>query len=118
MEVRLRKDFYGSLIPKTSSGYIGINVSFEYKGPAQTLQIEFNTGKRGIWGDYDQESPTYYNQRSVSASDVFKKYGIGRLISLSFWGSRQVADCAVEIVIRGQGVYDDAVLWNAYTVNL
>jgi len=118
MEVRLRKDFYGSLLPKTSLSWIGINVEFDYKGLAQTLTIEFTTGKRGLWGEYDQESPIYYNTRAVSASDVFKSYGIGRAIPLSFWGDRQIDDCAVEIKIKGQGISESAVLWNAYTVNL
>ncbi len=117
-EVRLRKDFHGTLIPKVSSDSLRVKVEFDYKGPAQTLDIESNTGKRGLWGDYDQESPTYHDSKYVSKSDTFRSYTFTRYIPLSFWGSRQIDDCAVEIVIRGEGVYADAVLWDAYTVNI
>lgn len=116
-QVRLRKDFYGSLIPKVSSDSLLVTVKFDYKGPAQTLEIETNTGKRGLYGDYDQESPTYYDSKAVTASDTLKSYTFSRSIPLSFWGDRQIDDGAVEVVIRGDGVYDDAVLWDAYTVN-
>jgi hypothetical protein len=118
MEVKLRKNFYGTLIPKVSSDSLRVKVEFDYKGPAQTLDIETNTGKKGLWGDYDQESPTYHDSKYVSKSDTFRSYTFTRYIPLSFWGSRQIDDCAVEVVIRGEGVYDDAVLWDAYTVNI
>ncbi len=117
-EVKLRKDFYGTKIPKVSSDSIWITVGFKYKGPAQTLDIETNTGKRGLWGDYDQESPTYHDSKAVSASDTFRSYTFSRSIPLNFWGTRQIDDCAVEVVIRGEGVYADCVLWDAYTVNI
>jgi len=115
-EVRLRKDFYGSLIPKVSSDSLRVNISFSYQGPAQVLDIETNTGKRGAWGGYDQESPAYHDSKAVSASDTPRSYTFSRYIPLSFWGLRQIDDGAVEVVIRGTGVYDDAVLWNAYTI--
>lgn len=118
MEVRLRQNFYGSKIPKTSADYLRITISFSYKGPAQTLEIETNTGKKGLWGDYDQESPAYYDSKTVYKSDTLRSYTFSRMIPLSFWGDRQIEDCAVEVVIRGQGVYADAVIWDAYTVNL
>ena len=117
-EVKLRKNFYGTLIPKVSSDSLRVKVEFDYKGPAQTLDIETNTGKRGLWGDYDQESPTYHDSKYVSKSDTFRSYTFIRYIPLSFWGTRQIDDCAVEVVIRGDGVYADAVLWDAYTVNI
>lgn len=117
-EVKLRKDFYGTKIPKVSSDSIRITVGFSYKGPAQTLDIETNTGKRGLWGDYDQESPTYHDSKAVYASDTFRSYTFSRSIPLSFWGDRRIDDCAVEVVIRGEGVYADAVIWDAYTVNI
>jgi len=117
-EVRLRKDFYGNLIPKVSSDNLTVTVEFEYKGPAQTLDIEVNSGKKGLWGDYDQESPTYHTSKYVSKSDTFRSYSKSYTMPLSFWGSREIDDCAVEVVIRGEGVYDDAVLWDAYTVNV
>jgi len=116
MEVRLRQDFYGTKIPKTSADYIRMTISFNYNGPDQTLEIEINTGKRGIWGDYDQESPAYYFPKPVYA--WAKSYMFNTGIPLSFWGDRRIDDCAVEIVIRGEGVYADAVIWDAYTVNL
>ncbi len=118
MEVKLRKNFYGTLIPKVSSDSLRVKVEFDYKGPAQTLDIETNTGKKGLWGDYDQESPTYHDSKYVSKSDTFRSYTFTRYIPLSFWGTRQIDDGAVEVVIRGEGVYDDAVLWDAYTVNI
>lgn len=118
MEVKLRKSFYGTKIAKVSSDSLQVSISFNYQGPAQTLNVETNTGKRGLFGDYDQESPTYYDSKAVSASDTPKGYTFSRSIPLSFWGTRQIDDCAVEVVIRGEGVYDDAVLWDAYTVNL
>ena len=118
MEVKLRKNFYDTLIPKVSSDSLRVKVEFDYKGPAQTLDFETNTGKRGLWGDYDQESPTYHDSKYVSKSDTFRSYTFTRYIPLSFWGSRQIDDGAVEVVIRGEGVYDDAVLWDAYTVNI
>lgn len=118
MEVRLRTDFYGAKIPKTSADSITVTVGFSYKGPAQTLQIETNTGKRGLLGDYDQESPAYYDSKPVSASDTLRSYTFSRSIPLSFWGSRQIDDGAVEVVISGSGVSADAVVWDAYTVNL
>ncbi|MBA7684504.1 hypothetical protein ES703_92904 [subsurface metagenome] len=118
MEVKLRRNFYDTLIPKVSSDSLRVKVEFDYKGPAQTLDIETNTGKRGLWGDYDQESPTYHDSKYVSKSDTFRSYTFTRYIPLSFWGSRQIDDGAVEVVIRGEGVYDDAVLWDAYTVNI
>ncbi|KKN87045.1 hypothetical protein LCGC14_0263150 [marine sediment metagenome] len=117
-EVRLRKDFNGTQIPKTSADYLRISISFSYKGPAQTLAIETNTGKRGVWGDYDQESPAYQDSKPVSQSETLRSYSFSRNIPLSFWGDRQIDDCAVEVVIRGEGVYADAVIWDAYTVNL
>lgn len=116
MEVRLRLDFYGTKIPKVSSDNLSVTVLYDYKGPAQTLDIEVNTGKRGLWGDYDQESPAYHYAREVYASDILKRYGLLAKIPLSFWGDRVIDDCAVEVVIRGEGVYADAVLWDAYTV--
>lgn len=118
MEVRLRTDFYGTKIPKVSAQAIWVVVGFKYKGPAQTLTIESNTGKKGLWGDYDQESPSYYDSKPVSASDTLKDYQFNRSIPLSFWGTRKISDCAVEVVISGQGIYADAVIWDAYTVNL
>ena len=118
MEVRLRTDFYGTLVPKVSSQSILITVGFNYKGPAQTLSIETNTGKKGLWGDYDQESPAYYDSKAVSASDALQNYTFSRYIPLSFWGDRQIDDGAVEVVISGQGVYADAIIWQAYTVNI
>lgn len=118
-EVRLRKNFYGTKIPKTSYDTLLVFIGLNYKGPAQTLDIELNSGKRGLWGDYDQESPTYhFPGRPVYASDTFRSYTFGIGMPLSFWGDRKIDDCAVEVVIRGEGVYDDAVLWDAYTVNL
>jgi len=117
-EVRLRKDFYGTLIPKVSSQSIRVYIEFEYKGPAQTLDIESNTGKRGLWGDYDQESPTYHDSKYVSESETFRSYHFSRTIPLSFWGTREIDDGAVEAVITGEGVHDDAVIWDAYTVNI
>lgn len=117
-QVRLRKDFYGTKIAKVSSDSLRVTVSFDYQGPAQTLTIETNTGKRGLLGDYDQESPTYHDSRAVSASDTPRGYTSTRYIPLSFWGSREIDDGAVEVVIRGQGVYGDAVMWDAYTVNI
>ncbi|MBA7483200.1 hypothetical protein ES707_18711 [subsurface metagenome] len=117
-EVRLRTDFYGTKIPKHSWGYIVAYGAFDYKGPAQTLDIEISTGKRGLWGDYDQESPTYHISKSVKASDTFFSHVFSKTIPLSFWGDRKIDDCAVEIVIRGEGVYADAVLWDAYTMNI
>lgn len=116
-EVRLRTDFYGSKIPKVSSQSISVTLGFKYKGPAQTLSIETSTGKKGLWGDYDQESPAYYDSKSVSASDTLKSYTFTRSIPLSFWGTRKIDDGAVEVVISGQGVSADAILWDAYTVN-
>jgi len=117
-EVRLRKNFYGNLIPKVSADSLRVTVEFDYKGPAQTLDIEISSGKKGLWGDYDQESPTYHTSKYVSVSDTPWSYSKTYTISLSFWGDRKIEDCAVEVVIRGEGVYDDAVLWDAYTVNL
>jgi len=117
-EVRLRLDFHGTKIPKTSADSLRVNISFSYKGPGQILEIETNSGKKGVWGDYDQESPTYRDSKTVYKSDTFKSYTFSRTIPLSFWGDRQIEDCAVEVVIRGEGVYGDAVMWDAYTMNL
>lgn len=117
-QVRLRKDFYGTKISKVSADSLLVTVEFDYKGPAQTLDIEVNSGKKGLWGDYDQESPTYHTSKYVSESNTFRSYSKSYTMSLSFWGTRQINDGAVEVVIRGEGVYDDAVLWDAYTVNL
>lgn len=117
-EVRLRKNFYGTLIPKVSSDSLRVTVEFEYKGPSQTLDIEVNSGKKGLWGDYDQESPTYHTSRYVSESDSFRSYSKSYTMSLSFWGDRKIEDCAVEVVIRGEGIHKDAILWDAYTMNL
>lgn len=116
--VTLRQDFYGTKIPKVSSDSLMVLVPFTYKGPAQTLKVEVNTGKRGIYGDYDQESPAYYYNKTVSKSDTLAYFSILAFIPLSFWGSRKIDDCAVEVVFRGQGIYTEAILWNAYTVNL
>lgn len=118
MEVRLRKDFYGTKIAKVSSDSLMVLVPFTYKGLAQTLRVEVNTGKRGAWGDYDQESPAYYYDKAVSSTDTLAYYSLIAFIPLSFWGTRKIDDCAVEVVISGEDVYDDAVLWDAYTVNL
>lgn len=117
-QVVLRQNFYGTKIPKVSSDNLSVTVLYDYKGSAQTLDIEVNTGKRGLWGDYDQESPAYHYAREVYTSDTLKRYGLLAVIPLSFWGSRKIDDCAVEVVIRGEGVLESAVLWDAYTVNL
>lgn len=117
-EVRLRKNLYGKLVPKVSSDKLIVIVFFTYQGPAQTLEIETNTGKKGLWGDYDQESPAYHDPKAVGASEAPVYYSFIKLIPLSFWGSRKISDGAVEVVVKGQGVYDDAVIWDAYTVNL
>lgn len=117
-EVRLRTNFYGLSIRKYSYQNLGVHISFQYKGPAQTLEVEYNSGKKGLWGDYDQESPAWHRSVVVPASGTFKPYTTNNIIPLSFWGTRKIDDCAVEVVIRGQGVYDDAVLWDAYTINL
>jgi len=117
-QVKLRKDFYGTKIAKVSSDYLYVTIEFDYSGPAQTLEIEVTSGKRGAWGDYDQESPAYYHSKSVYESDYLRHYSFSCGLPLSFWGTRQIDDCAVEVVIRGEGVYDDAVFWDAYTVNL
>jgi len=117
-EVRLRKNFYGTSIPKRSTQTLNVYVFFDYTGPAQTLNVEVNTGKRGLWGDYDQESPSYYENIAVNKHDIPYEIGYYKSIPLSFWGTREIDDCAVEVVIKGKDVYDDAVLWDAYTVNL
>jgi len=117
-EVRLRTDFYGSKISKNWTNYLGIHILFKYKGPAQILNIEVNSGKKGLFGDYDQASPTDYYTKSVNASDDFVSYFFDCGMYLNFWGERQISDCAVEVVISGQGVFADAVIWDAYTVNL
>lgn len=116
-EVRLRTDFYGSKVPKTSSDWLKVIIGFSYKGSAQPLLIEASTGKKGLWGDYDQESESGYFEKPVSASDTLKPYTFDLGIPLSFWGTRKIDDGAVEIVISGSGVFADAVLWNAYTMN-
>lgn len=116
--VRLRGEFNGNLVPKVSSQSIKVVVDFDYMGPAQVLDIESSSGKKGLFGDYDQESPVYHDPMPVSESSAFARYTFTRDIPLSFWGSRKINDCAVEVVIRGTGVYADAVIWNAYTVNL
>ncbi len=118
MEVRLRQDFYGNKVPKTSSDNIRITIGFSYRGPGQTLNIETSTGKRGLLGDYDQESPAYHDSKVVYKSSTPRNYSFSRSIPLSFWGDRRIDDCAVEVVIRGEGVYNSAVIWDAYTVNL
>ncbi|MBA7709598.1 hypothetical protein ES703_118519 [subsurface metagenome] len=117
-EVKLRKDFTGTLVPKVSTDNLYIDLNFTYKGPAQTLSIDTSSGKKGIWGDYDQESPTYRNPFPVSKSDTPRSYTFRCYIPLAFWGDRIIEDCAVEIKISGEGVYDSAVLWDAYTVNV
>jgi len=118
-EVRLRTDFYAPYkITKNWTNYLGIHILFNYKGPAQILNIEVNSGKKGLLGDYDQESPAYYYDKSVNASDAPADYFFDCGMYLNFWGDRQISDCAVEVVIRGVGVYDDAVIFDAYTMNL
>jgi len=117
VQVKLRKDFYGTLIPKVSSDSLKIIIDFKYKGPAQTLRTEVNTGKKGIWF-YDQESPRYFINTPVYTSDSFRTYSYSTTIPLDFWGDRQIDNGAVEIVIKGEGIYSDAVLWDAYTMNM
>lgn len=118
-EVRLRKNFQGVLISKQSFNSLWIRIEFDYKGPTQMLDFEYSTGKKGLWGDYDQESPTYHQDKKVYHSVGWTRYYYTlQSIPLSFWGTREIGDCAVEVVIRGEGVFDDAVLWDAYTVNL
>jgi len=117
-QVRLRKEFYGTLVPKVSTDNLYIDLTFTYKGPAQTLTIDTTSGKRGAFGDYDQESPLYRNSFPVTESDTPKTYTFRCYIPLSFWGDRVITDCAVEQKISGEGVYDSAVLWDAYTVNV
>jgi len=117
-EVKLRKDFTGTLVPKVSTDNLYIDLNFTYKGPAQTLSIDTSSGKKGLWGDYDQESPAYRNSFAVSKSDTPRSYTFPCYIPLAFWGDRVITDCAVEQKISGEGVYDSAVLWDAYTVNV
>ncbi len=111
-------DFQGTKIPKVSSESIKVDIKFTYRGASQTLEIQTDTGKMGAFGGYDSESKQFYDSKQVVTSDTPREYTLSRTIPLSFWGDRQIDDCAVRVVIKGEGIEIESVLWDAYTVNI
>ena len=112
-------DFVGTLIPKMSSDNLSITCNYKWTGLGQAIEVWFSAGKKGLSGEYDQESGAYKQSVTLPTATTPLSKSITQVIPLSFWGTRQISDGAVEIVFKVSGISDVIVhIWDAFTVNL
>ena len=113
-------EFTGNLIPKMSSDNLNIKCDYKWTGLGRAIEVWFSAGKRGLAGEYDQESGAYKQSVTLPTATTPLSLSISQIIPLSFWGTRDISDGAVEIVFKVGAGFDDVIVhvWNAYTINL